>query len=452
MPGSGEKDKQTMTAPQISGGANGANGANGAQLLRHRLPNGLQILGQYMPDLESISVCFHVRTGARDEHDPAIYGVSHFLEHMVFKGTSRRSAEQITLDFNTMGAEFNAFTSVEQTVYYARVLREYLPRAVDLLSDMMRPRLDAHDFDMERNVILEEIARSEDVPTSQAYRRLLQTYFTGQPLGHDVLGTRESIRDLRVEQMREYCGKRYAANNLILAIAGNFDWQELLALAEEKCGAWGSGEEGREAKPYEPKDAATNVIVKPQQQQQILMLAWPSVSMQDKDVYAALLAGMVLGDGTGSRLFWNIFQKGLAETAAASLTAFDTTGMMIAFVSTTPDHAPGVLELVRAELKGLQDDGVREDELRRAKDKLVSHTVLDGESAFSRMQDLAHSWVREQRLRTIEEEMAEIERVTVADVRHVLDRFPVTEKHVLMAYGPLDAKTLGLEGAATSSE
>src|SRR5690349_24691956 len=121
-----------MTAPQTP---DGMSGANGTQLLRHRLPNGLQILGQYMPDLESISVCFHVRTGARDEHDPAIYGVSHFLEHMVFKGTSRRSAEQITLDFNTMGAELNAFTSTEQAVYYARVLHEYLPRPLTLLSD-----------------------------------------------------------------------------------------------------------------------------------------------------------------------------------------------------------------------------------------------------------------------------------------------------------------------------
>src|SRR5262249_49808686 len=153
------------------------NRASDTPLLSHPPPNGLQNLGQQKPDLESISVCFYLRTGARHEHDPALYGVWHLLEQMVFKGTERRSAEQITLDFNTMGAEFNAFSSVEQTVYYARVLGEYLPRAVDLLSDMMRPRLDAHDFDLERNVILEEIARSEDVPTSQAYRRLMQTYF-----------------------------------------------------------------------------------------------------------------------------------------------------------------------------------------------------------------------------------------------------------------------------------
>lgn len=438
-----------MAAPQQT--PTGTSNDTGTRLLTHTLPNGLQILGQRMPDLESISVCFHVRTGSRDEHDAALFGVSHFLEHMVFKGTARRDAEQITLDFNKMGAEFNAFTSVEQTVYYARVLGEYLPQAVDLLSDMMRPRLDAQDFAMERNVILEEIARSEDVPTNQAYRKLLGTYFDGTSLSHEVLGTRQSIRELTVEQMREYHARRYAANNLILAIAGNFDWEQLVALAEEKCGAWTQGDAGRDAQSFLPAQSTSQVIVKPQQQQQIMLLAWPSVSEQDKDYYAAVLASMVLGDGTGSRLFWNIYQKGLAETAVASLSPFDNTGMMIAFVSTTPDHAPGVLELVRAELKSAQEDGIQEDELRRAKDKLVSRVVLDGESAYSRMQDLAYTWVVERRLRTIEEEMAEIERVTLEDVRRVLDRFPYTDRHVLLTYGPLNAQAFGL-GAENESQ
>lgn len=407
------------------------------------LENGLQLLGQRMPDLESVSVCFFARTGARDEHDPAIYGVSHFLEHMVFKGTARRDTEQITLDFNRMGAEFNAFTSLEQTVYYARVLREYLPDAIDLLSDMMRPRLDETDFNLERSVILEEIARSEDVPTGQAYRRLMQSYFSGNSLGHDVLGTRESIGNLAVEQMRAYAGRRYAANNLILAVAGNFEWEQLRALAAEKCGAWQLGEMGREASPFIPQ-AAHTIIVKPQQKQQIALLAWPSVSVQDDDLYAAYLAMMVLGDGTGSRLFWNIYQKGLAETASASLSPMDGTGMSVAFISTTPDHAPGVLELLRAELKSLQADGIHEDELRRAKDKLVSRTVLDGDSAFSRMQDLAYTWAAKSEVRSIQDEIDEIEAVTVADVRRVLDRFPCTENHVLTTYGPLDGAAFGI--------
>ena len=430
-----------MTAPTVSASTN--NDAD--RFFIHRLENGLQILGQRMPDLESVAVCFFVRTGARDEHDPALYGVSHFLEHMVFKGTQRRDTERITLDFNLMGAEFNAFTSVEQTVFYARILNEYLPNALDLLSDMMRPRLDGEDFALERNVILEEIARSEDVPTGQAYRKLMQTFFAGSTLGHDVLGTQESIRDMSVEQMRAYQQRRYSANNMILAIAGNFDPDQLLALAQEKCGAWRAGEEGRDAEPFLPAQSSASVIVKPQLKQQLMLLASPSVSFEDPDLYAAQLAAMALGDGVGSRLFWNIFQKGLAESATASLSPFDHTGMLLTFISTTPDHAPAVLELVKAELQGLQEDGVQEDELRRAKDKLISRTVLDGDSAFSRMQDLAYTWVAEGRVRSIQDEMAQIEAVTLEDIRRVLDRYPVTERHIFTAYGPLDAAALGVE-------
>jgi predicted Zn-dependent peptidase len=426
-----------MAAPQVSP-------SRADQFYTHRLANGLQLLGQRMPDLESVSLCFYARTGARDEADPALYGVSHFLEHMVFKGTARRDTEQITLDFNLMGAEFNAFTSVEQTVFYARILHEYLPKAVDLLSDMMRPRLDANDFSMERNVILEEIARSEDVPTGQAYRRLMQTFYANSPLGHDVLGTKDSIREMSVEQMRAYHARRYGANNLIFSIAGAFEWDNVVALVEQACGGWKDGEAGRQAEVHAPDRPLSNVVVKPQLQQQLILVGSPSVSVQDDDLYAAQLAAMVLGDGAGSHLYWNIYQKGLAESASASLSPFDNTGMLLTFLSTTPEHAPAVLELAQAELKGLQADGVQEDELRRAKDKLISRTVLDGDSAFSRMQDLAFTWVAEGTVRSIQDEMARIEQVTLADVRRTLDRFPANANQTIMAYGPLEAAALGL--------
>jgi predicted Zn-dependent peptidase len=414
------------------------------QFFTHRLPNGLQLLGQRMPDLESVSLCFYARTGARDEADQALYGVSHFLEHMVFKGTARRDTEQITLDFNLMGAEFNAFTSSEQTVYYARILNEYLPKAVDLLSDMMRPRLDAEDFGMERNVILEEIARAEDVPTGQAYRKLMQTFFAESPLGHDVLGTKDSIREMSVEQMRAYHEKRYGANNLIFSIAGNFEWENVVELVEKSCGAWSDGEAGRPSTRFAPTHPKNTVVVKPQLKQQLVLVASPSVSIQDDDLYATQLAAMILGDGAGSRLYWNIYQKGLAESATASLSPFDSTGMLLTLLSTTPDHAAAVLELAQAELKGLQEDGVQEDELRRAKDKLISRTVLDGDSAFSRMQDLAYTWVAEGRVRGIQDEMDRIEAVTMEDIRRTLDKHPVTANQIILAYGPADAATLNL--------
>src|SRR5216683_8093514 len=234
---------------------------NGTVFYDHRLSNGLQIVGQPMPDFESAAVSYYVRTGSRDEPDLSIAGVSHFLEHMVFKGTKTLDWQQITLEFNKIGAELNAFTSHEATVYYARVLGEYLDRAVELLSDMMYPRLAESDFETEKEVIVNEIARSEDQPYNSTYRRMMQTYFGSHPLGHDVLGTPESIRNMRVEQMRNYWNNRYAANNLILSVAGNFSWEHLVRLAEKYCAGWRTGDAGRDVRPYEPEHSHNEIII-----------------------------------------------------------------------------------------------------------------------------------------------------------------------------------------------
>src|SRR5947199_3493933 len=267
----------------------------GTVFYTHTLSNGLQIVGQPMPDFESVATSFYVRTGSRDEPDPSIAGVSHFLEHMVFKGTKTLDWQEITLAFNKIGAELNAFTSHEATVYYARVLGEYLDRAVALLSDMMYPRLAESDFETEKEVIVNEIARSEDQPYNSTYRRMMQTYFAGHPLGHDVLGTPESIRNMRVEQMRDYWKRRYAANNIILAIAGNFNWEHVVRLAEKHSGSWRTGESGRQVSPYEPAHPINDIIVDENLKQQIIILAMPSVDLKDPDYYAANLAGSILG-------------------------------------------------------------------------------------------------------------------------------------------------------------
>lgn len=403
----------------------------------HRLSNGLQIVAQPMPDFESVAVSYYVRTGSRDEPDLSIAGVSHFLEHMVFKGTKTLDWQEITLAFNKIGAELNAFTSQEATVYFARVLGEYLERAVELLSDMMYPRLAESDFETEKEVIINEIARSEDQPYNLAFRRMMQTYFDSHPLGHDVLGTRESIRNMRIEQMRDYWSRRYAANNLVLAIAGNFDWEYIVRLAEKYCTGWRTGDASRHIEPYEPAHAINDVIVDKKLKQQIMIVAMPAVDVKDPDYYAASLGGSILGDSDGSRLYWNIYQKGLAESASAGIWALEGTGMMMMEANSTPEEAPRVLKLLRAELNSLLDDGAHEDELRRAKDKWISNVVLSSESTFARMRSLASDWVTEDRLISVDEEVERIEKVTTEDVIRSLHRFPMREKQVLTALGPL---------------
>ncbi len=416
--------------------------ANGTVFHTHTLKNGLQIVGQPMPDFESVAVSYFVRTGSRDEYDPSIAGVSHFLEHMVFKGTKTLDWQEITLEFNKIGAELNAFTSHESTVYYARVLGEYLERALTLLSDMMYPRLAESDFETEKEVIVNEIARSEDQPYNVTYRRMMQTYFGDHPLGHDVLGSRESIRGMHIEQMRNYWQRRYAANNLILAVAGKFDWDHVVKLAEQYCSDWRTGDSGRDVSHYEPPQPINNIMVDKKLKQQIMIVAMPTVDVKDPDYYAAALAGSILGDSDGSRLYWNIYQRGLAESASAGIWAMEGTGVMLMEANSTPENAPRVLKMLRAELESLLDDGVHEDELRRAKDKWISSIVLSGESTFSRMRSLANDWETEGRLVSIEEEIERIEKLTTEDVMRSLHRFPMRDKQVLTALGPLSEAEL----------
>lgn len=415
---------------------------NGAVFYTHRLPNGLQIVGQPMPDFESVAVSYYVRTGSRDEPDHDIMGISHFLEHMVFKGTETRDWQEITLAFNQIGAELNAFTSHEATVYYARVLGDYVERALELLSDMMYPRLAESDFEMEKEVIINEIARSEDQPYNLAFRRMMQTYFADHPLGHDVLGSRASIQAMQVAQMRQYWEQRYAANNLILSVAGNFNWEQVVGFVEKHCSHWRRGDASRSVQPYQPARPVNEIIVDPKLKQQIMILAMPAVDVKDPDYYAAILGGSILGDGDGSRLFWNIHQKGLAESASAGIWAMEGTGMMMMEANATPAEAPRVLKLLQAELTSLLDDGIHEDELRRAKDKWISNMVLSNESTFSRMRSIANDWVIEGRLVSVEEEIGRIEKVTAEDVMRALMRFPMREKQVLVTLGPLSEAEL----------
>lgn len=416
--------------------------ANGTVFYTHRLSNGLQIVAQPMPDFESVAVSYFVRTGSRDEPDPSIIGVSHFLEHMVFKGTKTLDWQQITLEFNKIGAELNAFTSHEATVYFARVLGEYLERAVELLSDMMYPRLVESDFETEKEVIVNEIARSEDQPYNLAYRRMMQTYFGSHSLGHDVLGTRESIRNMHIEQMRNYWERRYAANNLILSIAGNFTWEQIVSLAERYCSDWRTGDASRSIDHYQPAQPINHIMVDQKLKQQIMIIAMPAVDIQDPDYYAAVLGGSIFGDSDGSRLYWNIYQKGLAESASAGIWAMEGTGIMLMDANTTPEQSPKVLKLLRAELDSLLDDGVYEDELRRAKDKWISNLVLSSESTFSRMRSLASDWVTEGRLVSLDEEVERVEKVITDDVMRALRRFPMRDKQVLTTLGPLSEEEL----------
>src|SRR5437660_7529215 len=198
------------------------------------LSNGLQIIGETSPSARSVALGFFVRTGSRDETGD-ISGVTHFLEHMVFKGTPRRTALDVNLDFDRIGAQYNAFTSEENTVFYAAILPEYLPQAVDILADILRPSLRKGDFDMEKNVIIEEIGMYEDQPMWSAYDAAKRAHFADHPLGNSILGTVKSIKTLKRDQMHAYFKRRYVAPNITVVAAGRFPWKRLLPHVQHHC-------------------------------------------------------------------------------------------------------------------------------------------------------------------------------------------------------------------------
>lgn len=406
----------------------------------HTLSNGLTVVGQRMPGIESVALGYHVRTGSRDE-DTQIAGVSHFLEHMMFKGTRTRSALDISKQFEDMGAQYNAFTSVESTVYYARVLGDQLPRALDLLSDMMRPLLDEGEFTTEKGVIIEEIARSEDQPTHELFHKLFATYFQGHPLANSVLGTPESIRAMPIDGMREYHARRYSPNNMVFGIAGSFEWEPLLAELERLTGSWQPADSARGVRSYAARPAVS-VDVQSKLQQEHVAVASAAPNEESEDSWTAELIASVLGDSSGSRLFWEVAQKGLADTIDSGYSAFVDAGMFMTYFSASPQNAPKVLRIVREEMEKLARDGVTPEELERAKVKAISDTVLSGEASQRRMFEITDLYISKGRALSVDEIIAAIERIGVEDVNRVLREYPFAESLTVQAAGPLTESEL----------
>ena len=310
--------------------------------LTHALPNGLEIVAECNPAAYSTAMGFFVRTGSRDETD-ALAGVSHFLEHMVFKGTARRSADDVNREFDEMGAHYNAFTNEENTVFYASVLPEHQDWAGELLADILRPSLREDDFETERQVILEEIQMYEDQPPFGADDKCRALHYGSHPLGRSVLGTAESIGALPVDAMRAYFRRRYSPGNIVLAAAGQIDFDRLVALARRCCGDWEPIEAGRKVEPA-ALGGGFHVLHKDSAAQQYLLQLSAGPAAEDLDRYAAKLLATVLGDDSGSRLYWELVDPGLAEQVSLSHGEHQGAGMMLTYMSCDPEHTAGNLK------------------------------------------------------------------------------------------------------------
>jgi predicted Zn-dependent peptidase len=391
------------------------------------LPNGLEIIAECDADAHTAALGFFVRTGARDEQG-SLMGVSHFLEHMMFKGTERRSAEQVDRDFDDIGADHNAFTTSELTAFHAHCLPERIDRAAEVLADILRPALRDRDFDDEKKVILEEIAMYEDHPFWVLYEQTMERYYGDHPLGHRVLGTRESISALTRDQMAEYFAQRYSADNTVLAAAGRIDFPRLVSQVESICASWRPTQPTREHPRTRIREEDFTIRSAKVNRHYTLMVS-PAPAMQDDRRYAAGMLGHILGDSEGSRLYWALIEPGLAEEAQAQFEGRDGVGEFYVFLSCDPERAAEVEETARREMGALAE-GLTQDDLERVRNKIATGAALQGERPAGRMRRLGMVWTYLGEYRSLESELARIDAVTLDDLRAVLAAWPLEPRVV----------------------
>lgn len=379
-----------------------------------QLPNGLNIIGEVHPASQTAAMGFFVRTGSRDE-TPEVSGVSHFLEHMMFKGTDELNWQQVNEAFDGIGAKFNAFTGEENTVYYAAVLSEFLPDVTKLWCKLMRPSLRDEDFNIEKNVIQQEIAMYKDMPQFEVLDQARALHFKGHSCGNSVLGTEASIAAMNADQMRNYFAKRYAPNNLVAAACGNFDFDRLCEDVEKLCGHWHPESSGRILSDSRGS-GDKKTIRKENLNRHHLCLISPCVSMQDPRRFIASLLSMIIGDDSGSRYYWSLVDCALAETASMQAETMDGTGAMYSYICCEPDNADKVMDIVCCIFSDIARNGVSENEVQMAKNKVLSSIAIKSEQAMGRIFGLGFNWIYSKEYRTLADDIASIREITVDDV------------------------------------
>jgi predicted Zn-dependent peptidase len=399
------------------------------------LDNGLEIVAECNDAAHSLGVGFFVRTGARDETDE-VAGVSHFLEHMVFKGTRRRSAEDVNRDFDEIGAHYNAFTSEESTVYYASVLPEYLEPSIDLLADILRPSLRDEDFDMEKKVILEEIQMYADQPPFGMDDHIKELHYGRHPMARSVLGTTDTVGALKVDQMREYFESRYSPGNIFVAAAGKVHFEELVKQVEHRCGAWSPRPAPRDLAAARSNSAFERVTRETSTQQYILQLADGPAS-EDADRYAAKLMATIVGDDSGSRLYWEMVDPGLVETASLGHYEYQGVGMLFTWLSCLPEDAVENFQHLQEVYRTAELKGFSKEELRQARSKVKARVVLGSEKPRNRLFNVGGNWMQRREYRSVANDLATLDGVSLDDVHAVLAKYPLT-RATTVTIGPLE--------------
>ena len=404
------------------------------------LPNGLRVITEPMPEIRSVAVGCWVDTGSRDESEPEA-GCSHFLEHLLFKGSEKWSAQAIAEAFDAVGAQSNAFTSKETTCFWARMRDADLPLGFELLGEMLRrPAFRQHEIDSERNVVLEEINMNQDDPTDVAHEEFGKALFSGHALELPILGTKDSINGMSRDTIEGYWDRRYNAGSVVIAVAGNVAHDDVVAQVTEHFGTWepGSVDHSEDVPAYEPRVS----VRRRDTEQAHLVIGGEGLKRDDKRRFAASVLNHVVGSGMSSRLFREIRElRGLAYAVFSFTLPFRNTGAWGVYAGTTPSQARQVIELVNSELDKVKADGITAEELERAKGHAKGSLAISLEDASSRMTRLGRAEVNGMEHLGVDELVERFEAVTAEDVLD-LAREMYHEPIVIGGVGPFDSDDL----------
>ncbi len=415
---------------------------------RQVLPNGLTIITEQMAHIRSASIGIWLQTGSRDE-DTEWNGISHFIEHMVFKGTKHRTAEEIARQVDSIGGNMDAFTAKECICFNVKVLDEHVPIALDVLGDLvLNPVFDAADIARERGVILEEIKMDEDNPDYLVHEIFTQNFFKDHPLGKPILGTKETVKRFEREPVVEAYAHRFAPGNIIVSAAGNLDHDRFVGLVTEHFEHMKPMTNGFHSSA--PKIAARIVLRNKKALEQVqLCIGVPSHPIAHEKRHAGYILNTLLGGGMSSRLFQNIRERqGLAYSIYSDLNPYRDTGCLAVYAGTSLASAAKVVQSVVSEFHKLKTEPVPEEELRRSKDQLKGSLMLSLESSTARMSNLARQEMYFDRFYDLDELIAKIEAVTVDDLTTLANEFFKTEAVAVTALGNLSGLKLKREQLA----
>jgi predicted Zn-dependent peptidase len=388
-------------------------------IVKEVLPNGLTLVTESMPHVRSVAIGVWLKRGSRHE-TPGQTGISHFIEHMVFKGTRNRSAEVIAAQVDSIGGHMDAFTAKEYASFHLKVLDEHLPLAVDILGDIVaNPLFDPEEMAKEKKVIFEEINMVEDTPDDLVMELLTEAFWPDHPLGRPILGTKKSVSSFKRAQLASFFKEAYRPSNIVIAAAGHLEHKDTSALIARHFGALGRGGAGKNGGP--PRPAAKIVTRSKKELEQVhLCMAAPGLSQSHPDRYGMYILNTVLGGSMSSRLFQNVREKrGLVYSISSGVTSYSDAGVLTVYAGTSLDSVDQVVKLTIEEFRRIKGERLPADELRRAKDHLKGSLMLSLENTGSRMSHLARQEIYFGRRFSLDEIIGGIESVTDEDVPRI---------------------------------